>query len=56
MLRRIRMYLLKQKLLKEYYEEKAQEVMKEYLRKDKTCIGIHDKKGKIKTIKKLKVI
>lgn len=56
MLRKIRRYLLKRKLLKEYYEEKAQEVMKEYLRKDRTCIGIHDKKGKIKTIKKLKVI
>lgn len=56
MLRKIKSYLLERKLLKQYYEEKAQEVMKEYLQKDKSCIGIHDKEGKIKEIRKLKVI
>lgn len=56
MLNKIIGFFLKKKILKEYYEQKAQEIMKEYLQQDKTCIGIHDRKGRIKKIKKLKVI
>lgn len=54
MLRKIFNFFLKRSLLKKYYEEKAEKIMKEYLKEDKTCIGIYDKKGKLKTIKKAK--
>lgn len=56
MLKKIIDYFFKKKLLKEYYQERAQEIIKEYLKEDKTCIGIYDKDGEIKAIKKLNVI
>ncbi len=47
---------LKKRILKKYREEKAQEIMEEYLKEDKTCIGIYDKKGHLKEIRRFKVI
>lgn len=47
---------MKRKLLKLYYDKQAEMIMEEYLKEDKTCIGIYDKKGKIKYIKRLEVI
>ncbi len=56
MFKKIYSYILKRRLLKQYYDEKAEMVMKEYLKEDNSCIGIYDKNGKIKEIKKLEVI
>lgn len=46
---------LKKKILRKYREEQAQEIMEKYLKEDKTCIGVYDKKGHIKEIRKLEV-
>lgn len=51
MLEKIRKYLLKKKILKQYYEDKAQEIMEEYLEEDKNCFAIRDKQGKIQEIR-----
>lgn len=56
MLRKIHSFFLRKWLLKKYYEDQAEQIMKEYLKEDKTCIGIYDKKGKIQAIQKLNVI
>lgn len=56
MFKAIYKFFLKRKLLKQYYENKAEEVMHEYLKEDRTCIGIYDNKGKLKEIKKLEII
>lgn len=56
MLKKIYNYFLGKKLLKEYYNQRAEEVMKEYLQEDKHCVGVYDKKGNIKKIQKLEVI
>lgn len=56
MFRRIYFFFLKKKLLKKYYEKQAEEIMEEFLKKEKGYMGIYDKKGKIKSIRKLEVI
>lgn len=56
MFKKIHYFFLKRKLLKQYYYEQAERIMKEYLKENKNCIGIYDKKGKIKEIRKLEVI
>ena len=56
MLRRIKRYFLIKKLERKYYKEQAEKMMEEYLKEDKRCVGIYDKKGNIKRIKKLDVI
>ena len=48
MFKRIYSFFLKRKLLKQYYDEQAEILIEEYVKEDKTCIGIYDKKGKIK--------
>ena len=56
MLKKIYKFFLKRKLLKQYYEEQAETLMKEYLKEDRTCIGIYDKNGKIREIQRLEVL
>lgn len=47
---------LKRKLLKQYYEEQAKKVMEDFLKEEKGYKGVYDRKGKIKSIRKLEVI
>lgn len=56
MFKNIYIFFLKRKLLRQYYDKQAEMIMEQYLKEDKTCIGIYDKKGKIKSIKRLEVI
>lgn len=56
MFRKIYLFFLRKKLLKQYYDEQAEIIMKEFLKNEKDYIGIYDKKGKIKGIRKLGVI
>ena len=56
MIKKIHTFFIKRKLLKQYYKEQAEKMMKEYLLEDETCIGIYDKKGKLKSIKKLELL
>lgn len=56
MFRKIYLFFLRKKLLKKYYDEQAEEIMEEFLKKERGYIGIYDKKGKIKSIRKLEVV
>lgn len=56
MLRKIYSFFLRKWLLKKYYKEQAEQIMKEYLKEDKSCIGIYNKQGRIQGIQKLNTI
>lgn len=56
MFEKIYIFFLRKKLLKKYYNEQAEMIMREFLEKRKNYMGIYDKKGNIKSIKKLEVI
>ena len=56
MFRKIYMFFLQKKLLKQYYDEQAEIIMGIFLKNEKGYVGIYDKKGKMKEIRKLEVI
>lgn len=56
MLRKIYSFFLRKWLFKKYYKEQAEQIMEEYLKEDKSCIGTYNKKGKMQKIQKLELI
>lgn len=56
MLERIHRFFLKRKLIKQYYNEQAENTMQEFIHENKGYIGVYGKDGKIKSIHKLEVV
>ena len=52
-------YIIEKRVLRDLREQKeeyAREIMEEYLEENKNCIGVYDKKGHLKEIRRFKVI
>lgn len=54
-LEKIYIFFLKKKLLKEYYNNEAEEIMQDFLKENPGYVGIYDNQNKLKEIRKLKV-